>query len=246
MQKKKKGFSVYDIVVVALMAAMIFVVTSFVRIPIEVPPAGETMLKVANVLCLLAGMWFGGVRGGLAAGIGSMLFDLSNPKYVASAPFTLLFFFMMAFICGTIAHAGGAKGKRPARNVAGAVCGAVSYVILYISKNVIELMLAAADGHPCSFFPPARRTRALRIRFVFLSILSPPAYSIRIPYTGGIYKKKPPKKAASGGEFPIPFRALSRVRFGGRLPPALFRIRSPFLHIAPAGIRAKKMRTPDP
>ena len=87
---------------VALMAAMIFVVTSFVRIPIEVPPAGETMLKVANVLCLLAGMWFGGVRGGLAAGIGSMLFDLSNPKYVASAPFTLLFFFMMAFICGTI------------------------------------------------------------------------------------------------------------------------------------------------
>ncbi len=148
MQKKKKGFSVYDIVVVALMAAMIFVVTSFVRIPIEVPPAGETMLKVANVLCLLAGMWFGGVRGGLAAGIGSMLFDLSNPKYVASAPFTLLFFFMMAFICGTIAHAGGAKGKRPARNVAGAVCGAVSYVILYISKNVIELMLAGSAFVP--------------------------------------------------------------------------------------------------
>ncbi len=69
MSTSSKKFSVSDLVVVGLMAAIIFVTTSFIKIQIPTP-TGPTMLKVANIICLLAGMLFGGVRGGLAAGIG--------------------------------------------------------------------------------------------------------------------------------------------------------------------------------
>ncbi|MBQ5566010.1 MAG: ECF transporter S component, partial [Clostridia bacterium] len=43
------------IVFVGVMAAMIFVTTYFLKIPISTP-AGQTMLKVSNILVLLAGL----------------------------------------------------------------------------------------------------------------------------------------------------------------------------------------------
>lgn len=143
-EKKKSKFTVYDMAVVGVFAAIIFVITYFIRIPIETP-VGETNLKLANVFCLLAGMLFGGLRGGLAAGIGSMLFDLLNPKYIASAPFTLINFFMMAFICGIICFVAGKKGNNLMQNIIGAICGAFAYVLLYSGKSVIELVIAGSN-----------------------------------------------------------------------------------------------------
>ena len=70
MNLKQKKLLNY--VLTAVMAAMIFVATYFLKIPISTP-AGPTMLKVSNILILLAGILFGGVYGGLAAGIGSGL-----------------------------------------------------------------------------------------------------------------------------------------------------------------------------
>lgn len=143
MSSSSKKFSVSDIVVVGLMAAIIFVTTSFIKIQIPTP-TGPTMLKVANIICLLSGMLFGGVRGGLAAGIGSCLFDLTNPAFVAGAPFTLFNFFMMAFLCGIISTHGKRVGKETLFNIVGAVCGCAAYFLLYIGKSVITLMLAGS------------------------------------------------------------------------------------------------------
>lgn len=102
--QNSKKFSVYDLVIVGVMAAIIFVLTYFIKIKIPTP-AGETMLKVANAFCLLAGILFGGLRGGLAAGIGSMFYDLLDPTYITSAPTTFLKFFLMALFCGLVAKA---------------------------------------------------------------------------------------------------------------------------------------------
>ena len=137
-------FGLYDIVVIGLMAAVCFVTTYFLRI--EIPtPAGPTNIKVGNIVCLLAGLLFGGLRGGLAAGIGSMFFDLLNPAYISSAPFTLVFFFMMGFVCGLVSHLGGRKGANLTFNIIGAAAGALSYFVLHISKSIITLMLAGSD-----------------------------------------------------------------------------------------------------
>ena len=141
---KKSRFTLYRIVIIGLMAAMVFVCTMFLGIRIPTP-TDTTQLKTANAICLLTGLLFGGWTGGLAAGIGSALFDLTYPEWASGAWLTFLFFFAMGAICGGIAHAGGAAGKNKARNWVAAICGAVGYWLLYIGKSSIVLCLGGSD-----------------------------------------------------------------------------------------------------
>ena len=55
MESKKKVFSLYDIVMIGLMAAVVFVVTMFLSIRIPTP-TGTTMIKLANAFVLLCGL----------------------------------------------------------------------------------------------------------------------------------------------------------------------------------------------
>ena len=133
----------YRAVLIGVMAAMIFVVTALIKI--EIPtPTGTTMLKTGNILCLLSGMLFGGLPAGLAAGIGSALFDLTNPVFAPSAPFTLINFFVMGFVCGTVSHLRGKKGGSMRQNLLGAVLGAACDWVLYIGKSTLTLVLAGS------------------------------------------------------------------------------------------------------
>lgn len=140
---KNSRFTLYRIVITGLMAAMVFVCTMFLGIRIPTP-TGTTQLKTANAICLLTGLLFGGWTGGLAAGIGSALFDLTYPEWAAGAWLTFIFFFAMGAICGGIAHAGGAAGKNKARNWVAAICGAVGYWLLYIGKSIVVLCLGGS------------------------------------------------------------------------------------------------------
>ena len=124
MESKKKAFSLYDIVMIGLMAAVVFVVTMFLSIRIPTP-TGTTMIKLANAFVLLCGLLLGPVRGGLAAGIGSMIFDLMTPEYAPEAWITFVRFFLMAWLCGVIAYAGAAAAKKFARNLVACLAGAV-------------------------------------------------------------------------------------------------------------------------
>jgi uncharacterized membrane protein len=139
--------NLYGIVFAGVMAAIVFVTTFFLKIQIPTP-AGPTMLKVGNAVCLLGGMLFGGLYGGLAAGIGSALFDLTNPAFTPSAPFTLVFFFLMSFVCGTIANARGQDGKNLKLNIVAAAGGAVLYWFLNIGKSVVTLLIAGSAFTP--------------------------------------------------------------------------------------------------
>ena len=131
----KKKITIKEIARIGIMAATVYVASAFLQIPI--PTAiDNTRLHMGNVMCLLAGMLLGPLQGGLAAGIGSMFFDLTNPAYIASAPFTFAFKFVMAWICGKIISNNSAHLKQ--RYVFGGIAGAFSYVVLYLSKSFME------------------------------------------------------------------------------------------------------------
>ncbi len=130
-----KKLSIRQVAFVGIMAALVYVTSAYLQI--NIPTAiGSTRLHMGNVMCLLSGLLLGPFQGGLAAGIGSMFFDLTNPLYIASAPFTFAFKFLMAWICGVIAHKCGKEVLW--KIILGAVIGAVSYVILYLGKSFIE------------------------------------------------------------------------------------------------------------
>ena len=102
------------------------------------------MIKLANAFVLLCGLLLGPVRCGLAAGIGSMIFDLMTPEYAPEAWITFLRFFLMAWLCGVIAYAGAAAAKKFARNLVACLAGAVFSSLLYMLKGIIELMIGGS------------------------------------------------------------------------------------------------------
>lgn len=134
--EKRKKITVNDIVVVGLMAALVFAGTN---IRIYIPTLiDKTMIHFGNVFGLLAGLLFGGLRGGLGAGIGSAFYDLMDPSYIASAPFTLINKFMMGFVAGALSHRKGFEGKKPVVNVLASIAGSLTYVVLYVGKSLLE------------------------------------------------------------------------------------------------------------
>lgn len=167
---KKSRFTLYRVVVIGLMAAMVFVCTMFLGIRIPTP-TGTTQLKTANAICLLTGLLFGGWTGGLAAGIGSALFDLTYPEWAAGAWLTFIFFFAMGAICGGIAHAGGAAGKNKGRNWLAAICGAGAYWLLYVGKSITVLCLGGS-AFSAAFIATAPKMLTGGINAVFAVVVS--------------------------------------------------------------------------
>ena len=142
--KKKPLFGLYDIVMVGVMAAIVFVLTYFVKIQIPTP-TGPVMFKTANIFILLSGLLLGGVRGGLAAGIGSMIYDLLDPAYVTESWVTFIRFFLVAFICGVIAYARKSNGENKVQSIIAAAVGAFSSVALYAVQCVVKLMITGSS-----------------------------------------------------------------------------------------------------
>lgn len=134
--KMKKYFTVRNIALTGILAAMIFVLTKFVSIPIP-SPLGKTALSVGNAMCLLAALLFGPLTGGLAAGIGNALVDLSDPAWAAQFWITFINKFLMAFVAGLLMHRV-KLGSEKVRVWLAGLLGALTYCALYITKNILE------------------------------------------------------------------------------------------------------------
>lgn len=131
-----------NIAITGLMGALVFVSTMFFKI--EIPVAGDkTMIGFANVFCILSGLLLGPVYGGLAAGVGSFLFDIVG-GWASSAPVTLITKFLMAFLCGLIAYGGDKTAKKLSRIIIAAIVGSLSYCALYLGYSYVkELFLGS-------------------------------------------------------------------------------------------------------
>lgn len=130
---KKKGFSIFGITFMAMMAAMVYVVTFF-RFPLF-----GSKVHFANAVCLLSGLLLGPLQGGLAAGIGSALYDAIAGGYdVVNVLITLISKFAMTWVCGIIVRSAAKdEGHRFDRTALACVCGALTYVALYMLKTFI-------------------------------------------------------------------------------------------------------------
>ena len=128
----KKTMSATKIAFVAVLAALVYVVTIF-RFPLL-----GSKVHLGNAVCLLSGLLMGPGAGGLAAGLGSALNDslYGGYDFIQSA-ITFVSKFAMAWVCGKIAFARGREAKSHGQNIAAAVIGALTYVALYMLKTFI-------------------------------------------------------------------------------------------------------------
>lgn len=128
----KSKLTTRKLVLTALLAALTCV-GSALRITIPLDIAGTTSFHLGNILCALSGILLGPWLGGLAAGLGSMIYDMFNPLYLADCWMTFLMKLAYGMAAGLVVRSGSGQwgyGKA----LLGTVCGAVSYGVLYLCK----------------------------------------------------------------------------------------------------------------
>lgn len=131
--KNKSTITTKKIVITALLAALT-VAGSAIRVTLPIDIAGTTSFHLGNILCALSGLLLGPWYGGLAAGLGSAIYDCMNPLYISECWITFLTKGAYGLVAGLIAYAG-AKNWGYGKAVLASLGGAVTYAALYLVKS---------------------------------------------------------------------------------------------------------------
>ena len=129
--KESKTLSTKRIAVAGLMAALT-VVGSALRITLPLEIAGTTSFHLGNIMCALSGILLGPWLGGLAAGLGSALYDIMNPLYISECWITFLMKGAYGLMAGLVVRK---TGFSYAKSLIATAAGAVSYAVLYLAKS---------------------------------------------------------------------------------------------------------------
>lgn len=99
-----KNEKIQKIVFTGIMAALSYVVFTFLQIKITLPGGDATSIHLGNAVCVLGALLLGGVYGGLGGAIGMTIGDLLDPIYIVYAPKTFVLKLCIGLITGVIAH----------------------------------------------------------------------------------------------------------------------------------------------
>lgn len=138
MENKQK-ISTKRIVLAALMAALT-VVGSGLRIKLPSPVLGTNAFHLGNIFCALSGILLGPGLGGLAAGLGSAIYDMFDPMYISECWLTFLMKGAYGLVVGLVVWFG-KKHDGYVKATVATTCGAVTYAILYLAKNYLKGIL---------------------------------------------------------------------------------------------------------
>ena len=129
----KSTITTRKIVITALLAALT-VAGSAIRVTMPIDIAGTTSFHLGNIMCALSGLLLGPWYGGLAAGLGSAIYDIMNPLYISECWITFLTKGAYGLVAGLIAYAG-TRNWGYAKAVLASLGGAVTYAALYLAKS---------------------------------------------------------------------------------------------------------------
>jgi uncharacterized membrane protein len=131
----KKVFTTKKIVMAALLAALT-VAGSAIRIKVPLDITGFSAFHLGNILCALSGILLGPWLGGLAAGLGSAIYDMFDPVYISECWLTFLMKGAYAVAVGFIAHSGNKTWDNSYwKALTGTILGALTYAGLYLAKS---------------------------------------------------------------------------------------------------------------
>ncbi len=134
------------IVLTGLLAALTCV-GSALRITLPLDIAGTTSFHLGNILCALSGILLGPWWGGLAAGLGSAIYDMFNPLFISECWMTFLMKFAYGLAAGLVISIGCGEWKY-LKALFATIAGAAVYAILYLVKSYLYdgLLLAGLES----------------------------------------------------------------------------------------------------
>ena len=130
---KKQAITTKHLVLTALLAALT-VAGSALRVTLPIDIAGTTSFHLGNIMCALSGLLLGPWLGGLASGLGSAIYDLTNPLYIPECWITFLTKGAYGLAVGLVVW----KSKNSwgyVKAILATAVGALTYAILYLAKS---------------------------------------------------------------------------------------------------------------
>lgn len=160
------------IAVAAVMAALVFWGS---QMQIQIPSVvGFSRFHLGNIMCALSGLLLGPWWGGLAAGMGSALFDMMNPAYIAEAPITFLTKGLYGVVAGVVFVYLFKRKRGYAAEAVSAVCAALSYIVIYLVKNFFyNNMLLAGMSAPAAWLAMAEKVPSALFNGLVAVIFAP-------------------------------------------------------------------------
>ena len=167
----KQKISTKRIVLAALMAALT-VVGSGLRVTIPVDIGGNTAFHLGNIMCALSGLLLGPGLGGVAAGLGSAIYDMTNPAYISEAWLTFLMKGTYGLMAGLVAWTG-KKNWGYVKAVIGALSGALAYAVLYLGKTYLKAMIVQGVAQEAALIATAAKLPATIFNAAVAVIFAP-------------------------------------------------------------------------
>ena len=134
MNQSKNRTMTLTICVVAVMAALV-ALGSWIQI--QIPSImGTNRFHLGNVMCALSGLLLGPWWGGLAAGLGSALYDLLlDPTRFAEFPITFITKGVYGLVAGAVFFKAFKGRSNYVNEVIASALAAVSYIVIYLAKS---------------------------------------------------------------------------------------------------------------
>lgn len=138
MNESKNRTTILKICTGAMMTALVFV-SNYLRIVLPVSVGGVTAFTLANIMCTLSGLLLGPWWGFAAAGLGSALYDLTNPAYAVEAPITFFTKGTYGLAAGLVLYYVFVRLLKKERDgylpmLASALCAALAFLVVYSVK----------------------------------------------------------------------------------------------------------------
>ena len=158
-------------IAMAGLLAALTAVGSALRITIPVSIGGNTAFHLGNIFCALSGILLGPGLGGLAAGLGSAIYDMTNPVYISEAWLTFLMKGAYALASGLVARK--LKCGTYLRDLIATSAGAVTYAVLYLAKSFLKTMIVSGTPADAAFLAMGLKLPATIFNMAVAIIIAP-------------------------------------------------------------------------
>ena len=158
-------------IAMAGLLAALTAVGSAIRITVPVDLVGTSSIHLGNIFCALSGVLLGPGLGGLAAGLGSAIYDMPNPLYIGEAWLTFLMKGAYALAAGLVfKHL---KLREYVRDLLGTTAGALTYAVLYLGKTFVKAVVVSGLTAQAALVATAAKLPATTFNMAVAIIIAP-------------------------------------------------------------------------
>ena len=158
-------------IAMAGLLAALTAVGSAIRITVPVDLVGTSSIHLGNIFCALSGVLLGPGLGGLAAGLGSAIYDMTNPLYIGECWLTFLMKGAYALAAGLVykhLHI-----REYLRDTLATAAGAATYALLYLGKTVLKGIVVSGFTANAALVATAAKLPATTFNMAVAIVVAP-------------------------------------------------------------------------